>query len=518
MVTSVSSSSSASNPSYLQSTGASGPTVSTSTPSTASTPTSSTTSPTAAANITNILGAGSGIDTKALAANLVAAERAPQEAAINKNITKSQNLVTGLGGITSVLTSVQTAFSALKDTQSYNNITATNSQPNAFYAAADNTAVAGNHAVRVTSLAQPQRTLSTSTFSGPDATVNTSAMTLTIAAGSGSTAVTGGTISLAAGATPATVVAAINQANLGVSAYLMNTGSAYQVMMTGPQGAANSFSISSSDSTSLAFNSTALQAAGDAALTVDGVSITSSSNTIKDAIGGVTLTVSALTDTGSDAVISLQNDTSKVTTNIQSLVTAYNDAISGIKELMNPSSTLATYGATLVGNSTARSMQEALRGLVTAPSNTPTADGLYSSLMDIGITLDAHGVLTIDAAKLSTAVNGNFNDVVQLMTGNQNQLSQYDTATPSGIAGEANRTLTSLLSPTGVLATESANANTQIQKYKDDLTALGDRMTRLLARYTKQFAAMDSMVGQTKSTQTGLTSSFAGLMAMYTNK
>jgi len=185
---------------------------------------------------------------------------------------------------------------------------------------------------------------------------------------------------------------------------------------------------------------------------------------------------------------------------------------------MNPSSTLATYGATLVGNSTARSMQEALRGLVTAPSNTPTADGLYSSLMDIGLSLDAHGVLTIDAAKLSTAVNGNFNDVVQLMTGNQNKLSQYDTATPAGIAGEANRTLTSLLSPTGILATESANANTQIQKYKDDLTALGDRMTRLLARYTKQFSAMDSMVGQTKSTQTGLTSSFAGLMAMYTNK
>jgi flagellar capping protein FliD len=43
-------------------------------------------------------------------------------------------------------------------------------------------------------------------------------------------------------------------------------------------------------------------------------------------------------------------------------------------------------------------------------------------------------------------------------------------------------------------------------------------MTQLLARYTKQFSEMDSMVGQTKSTQTGLTSSFAGLMAMYTNK
>jgi len=136
--------------------------------------------------------------------------------------------------------------------------------------------------------------------------------------------------------------------------------------------------------------------------------------------------------------------------------------------------------------------------------------------MDMGVSLDAHGVMTVDAAKLSDAVTNNFSDVVQLMTGNQNQLSEFDKTTKAGIAGEANRTLTTLLSATGTLATESANATTRIQKYQDDLTALGDRMTRLLDRYTKQFAAMDSIVGQTKSTQTGLTSSFAGLMAMYT--
>jgi flagellar capping protein FliD len=86
------------------------------------------------------------------------------------------------------------------------------------------------------------------------------------------------------------------------------------------------------------------------------------------------------------------------------------------------------------------------------------------------------------------------------------------------LAGDASKSLITMLSTTGTVATESANATTRISKYQDDLTALEDRMAMLLARYTKQFASMDSIVGQTRSTQTGLTSTFAGLMAMYTNK
>jgi flagellar capping protein FliD len=86
------------------------------------------------------------------------------------------------------------------------------------------------------------------------------------------------------------------------------------------------------------------------------------------------------------------------------------------------------------------------------------------------------------------------------------------------LAGDASKSLTTMLSSTGTVSKESANATTRIAKYQDDLTALEDRMALLLTRYTKQFAAMDSIVGQTRSTQTGLTSTFAGLMAMYTNK
>jgi flagellar capping protein FliD len=72
-----------------------------------------------------------------------------------------------------------------------------------------------------------------------------------------------------------------------------------------------------------------------------------------------------------------------------------------------------------------------------------------------------------------------------------------------------------MLSSSGTISKESANATTRISKYQDDLIALEDRMARMLARYTKQFASMDSIVGAGKNTQAGLTNTFAGMMNLY---
>ena len=485
--------------------------TSTSSGSTASTSAASTK---ATANITNTMGAGSGIDTKSLAASLVAAERAPREAAINKNIAKSEGVVSGMAAVKYALSGVKTAFDDLKDLSDYTSIQLTNSASSAFSATASSLATAGNHSITVTTLAKPQRLLSDTTWSATDATVSSSDITLTLAASGTGTGITAGTISVSSiSSTPAGVVSAINAANLGISAYLQYTGSAYQIMVTGPEGATNGFTLSSSDTTNLPFASTNLQDSCDAVLTVDGVAITSSSNAVTDAIGGVTLNLLATT---TSATLGLSNDTTTVKTKIQAMVSAYNDAMSIFDEVTNPKSTLETYGATLVGNSSVRSLRDTLRSLMTAESTTPTSDGNYSYLHDIGVDIDSAGKLSLKTATLDTALASNFSDVVYLMTGNQEALSTYDTTTAAGIAGEASRTLTTALSSSGTMTVESANATDRIAKYKEDLTKLEDRMTQLLARYTKQFSEMDSMVGQTKSTQTGLTSSFEGLMAMYT--
>jgi len=126
-------------------------------------------------------------------------------------------------------------------------------------------------------------------------------------------------------------------------------------------------------------------------------------------------------------------------------------------------------------------------------------------------------VLELDSKKLDSMLQANFEGVVTLLTGNQENLSKYSDA-PGGVANSAVKKLTAMMDANSALTTQSTNLTKKISAYKLDLDKLETRMTELLARYNKQFSAMESMVGQIKSTKEGLTSTFAGMMASYTNK
>ncbi len=474
-----------------------------------------TTASSSSTNLTNTLGAGSGIDIKTLAQSLVDAEKAPRKAAIDKGVSNSEKVVSGMAAVKYALTNLQTAFDNLKDKSDFKTLSLSNSQPSAFTATASTAADAGSHTVLVNALAAAQRNTGTTAFAATSTAINGgAAITLTLG-GTGFSG--GGTITVAAGNdTPAGVVAAINGAGKGLSAQLVNTGDAvspYKVVVTGSTGSSNAFTISSS-AAGINFDSP-LQLASNASLTVDGIAISSTSNTLSEALPGVTLNLLA-TNT-SAASLNLRNDTSGAKTKVLALVTAYNDAMTMLDELTNPKSTLETYGATLSGNSTVTNLRSQLRALVTADSSTAASSGTLAALRDIGVEVDKTGKLTSNSVKLDLALDLNFANTTTLLSGNQENQSSFD-PTASGLAGDASKAIIELISKSGTIATESANATTRISKYKDDLVKLEDRMTRVLARYNKQFATMDSMVGQTKSTQTGLTSSFAGLMAMYTNK
>jgi flagellar capping protein FliD len=108
--------------------------------------------------------------------------------------------------------------------------------------------------------------------------------------------------------------------------------------------------------------------------------------------------------------------------------------------------------------------------------------------------------------------------VVKSLTGNYDNLSAYSSA-PAGFAGDAVRKLTKLLDTSqngGPILSASENANTQNTKYQEDLTKLQTRMDALLARYQKQLASMDSLVGNTNTKKTSLKSTFDGMMSVYT--
>ena len=333
------------------------------------------------------------------------------------------------------------------------------------------------------------------------------------------------TIAVAATATtPAGIVAAINSANLGISAQLVNTGNIatpYRIMVTGATGASNAFSLTSlkqgvggGEVTGVSFGNK-LQSAVDATFNVNGMAMTSSNNTVTDAIAGATLNLKATTTTNIPANLVFSRDTSSISSKLDALVTAYNDANTMLGVVSDPKSTVETYGATLVGNSIVGSVRSQMRQLISSNSTTP-AGGL-TALRDIGFNIDQKGVLSIDKTKLDNSLKNNFDNVVTLVTGNQENQSKFSVV-PSGVAGEAAKKLTALLDTTAPLTTQSANLTTKISDYKKQLDKLDTRMTELLARYNKQFAAMESMVGQSKSLQTSLKSTFDGMMATYTNK
>ena len=254
-------------------------------------------------------------------------------------------------------------------------------------------------------------------------------------------------------------------------------------------------------------------AASDANLTVDGITYSRKSNSVADIIPGVTFTLKGVTT--SAASVSLDRDTTDLKTRLNAVVTAYNDFNNIVNETTNPKSTLGTYGATLVGDSTVKMVRQQIRSLLFSNSTTPGKS--ISSLSQVGYSLDMHGVLTLDATKLDTALQNNFDDVTKLFTGGYNNLSTYSTLS-AGYAGDAVKKLTTMLSNTGPLVTKTNNANTQSDGYKKQLTALQTRMDALLARYQKQFASMDSLVGKTNSQKTSLKATFDGMMATYTGK
>jgi flagellar hook-associated protein 2 len=608
----------------------------TSTPSAAST-TLTTAATTAALNKANAqkiitaLGAGSGVDVTALAQGLVDAEQAPQANLINAKITANEGRVSGYAAVSFMLKSMNDALTAIKDANSFNASTISNSNTAAMDVTAGSGAAAGSYSVQINSIALPQRSMSTG-FAAPTTALNGGgAFNLSLSIHGG----TATTVAMAAGSdTPQGIVSAVNAAALGVTAQLVNTGDAsnpYKIVLTGTTGAAQDFALTSTAATpslpATALGLSSQQTATDANLTVAGVTYKRSTNAITDIIPGLTLNLKATTSTtatdgtvtaGTPVSLSLARDTTQIKTNITALATAYNDLNNILNEVSNPKSTLPTYGATLVGDSMVRQVRTQVRDMMVGTSSSPGTN--VGALWQMGVSIDSAGLMAVDATKLDTALKTNFADVVTTFTGNQNNRTAssppYSTsagfasassainggaafslslvsstgtfgvsipadsttpqgvvdainaskqgftaqlvqdtsgATPykimvmgslgssdftltaktdsgttvsgmgftnngSGVAGDALRKITALLSPTGALITQSAGATAQNDKLKVKLADLQTRMTALLARYTTQFSAMESLVGNINSQKASLKSSTDGMMAMYTNK
>ena len=496
------------------------------------TTTSTSTSTSTGQNIVSLLGGGSGIDTKALAQNLVDAERAPQKALIDKALQKTQAKISGYGTVMSSLATLKAAFAALQDQSTLNTMSVATNAGGFFDVSTSSSAAAGTHQISVEKIAQAQSSISAG-FAAPGTPINNGKQ-IDISFTIGGSAKT---VTVLAGAdTPVGIAAAINATGQGVTAQVVNTGdgsgASYKIVLTATgTGTASAFSgFTATDHSnadpatnsiaSLAF-STTVQTATDAQLTVDGVAIKRSSNSISDAITGMSLNLLSPTPPDSTdptkavaATVQLSRDTSSVATNIQTLVSAFNSLKGTLKTVSDPASTVANEGATLVNDSLVRQIQNQITSMVTGLSSSQgtTVNGSSATaLRDLGVSIQLDGTLTLDNTKLTTTLSNNFAGVVKMLTADTNNTNSYSSAA-RGLAGDAVKSLTALMSATGPILSASSHATDQIAKYNQREKDLETRMQALLARYTQQFTAMDALVGQINSLKTSLTNQFDAML------
>jgi flagellar hook-associated protein 2 len=263
---------------------------------------------------------------------------------------------------------------------------------------ADATSVAGSHTVVINWLAQTSSEVSSAISNASD--------TL-----SGSVTIQGHEFDIdSSDNTLSKLSAAINAADIGVKASVITDSSGSRLsLVSGTSGAAGQLMVTSSLSGAASGNITFQvgQTGKDASLTVDGVSVTSSSNTVSNAIPGVTFQL--LGSSGSEIQVEITNDNTSIATAVNSFVTAYNAVIKDVNAQEGKDS--SGNPEPLYGNPTLAMIQSQLTGSLFAG----TASGAISNITQLGIGMNNDGTLTLNVDTLNSALNSNFSDVVGFM-------------------------------------------------------------------------------------------------------
>ena len=313
--------------------------------------------------------------------------------------------------------------------------------------------------------------------------------------------------------TPSGVVAAINQANTGVTATLVDTGlgaNSFRIILAGQTGSNGAFTLTSSPD--LGFHDTAnsLQVAQDALIELDGLTLTRGSNTLSDVVEGATLNL--LATTSSNVTLNITNDKSTLKTNIQDMVTQYNSLLALLDNFTAIDSDAEMAGALSDDTSMVRFLKTKVQDTVFGVSS--TASGSISALRDIGISRDQYGNMTFTEANYDTALSESYSDIVKMLTADTSGQSLFDDAN-KGLAQDIATTLGELTDVTGTVTLREATAKTDLTEHQDELAKLEARMEQVYNRYLMQFGVMESLMAQLDNTKDYLTSQFESLSKAY---
>lgn len=428
-------------------------------------------------------GVASGLDTGSIVQQLVALRRQPIKRYESQKTDLRQSL-TALTDLKSALEKLRNAAKGLDTEGEFTSRAANVAAEGFFEATASSATPVGAFKVSVDQLAQTHRTVSQS-YGSVDDDIGTGDVTITIG---GETS----TFSLASGASSlGDLKVAVNEADMGVTASIIDTGSGFQLMLSADDsGLANQFTVDTAGLGGGTAPTMAVTTAGaDAQVTIDdSIVVTSPDNSIEGALEGLSLT---LRSTGTTEV-TVEGDVTDLGDKLEEFAAAYNEVRTLIDSQGGASGSLS-------GSSLLRSVKDALGRVMTTSVSTGDTDGDRIVAGSIGLSLDRHGILSLDREKLADAVDADYGDVLTLFT------KEIGDTTRGGIAHELSAALEVFTRGDadlkGLIALREDSINSQIERLDGRIESEERSIELYETTLTRKFTAMERIISQLQQQQ-----------------
>lgn len=430
-------------------------------------------------------GVGSGLDVQSIVSQLMAVESRPLQA-LQTSRTALDAQVSAYGKFRSSLSSFQTAIKDLKSLDAFKVYAVASTNADAVTATGNSAAAAGTLDIQVNRLAQAHKL-------GSLAIADTGTTTLGGSGDQMTVTVDGNDVTFdVGGMTLSQIRSAINETDAGVTATIVSESatSHHLVLTSNETGSAKAMTLGFTGSLGgdlgmTMLNNVATLADLDSEVVIDNTyTVTRGSNNISDAVGGMTLNLKDVT-TGAEK-LTVTRDTAAVEKSVQTFVDAYNALRTTITSLR---------GKELKNDSTLRSIESNIQNVF----NTPPAGltGTYDYLSQVGVSIQKDGTMKVDATALTKAINTDFSSMANVFA-NESQ----------GYMFRLDVSLTQLLSTDGLIKGREDGIAASKKNVNSRIDSMQYRLGLVEQRYLAQFNALDTMLGQMKTTSAYLTQQF----------
>lgn len=441
------------------------------------------------------LGVGSGLDLSGLLDQLRSAERQKLQP-ITSQVSEEKAKISAYGRLQSGLSEFRDTVSKLNDGSLYQGLSAS-VLGEGMTATTDEAASPGRYEVAVTqtaragSLASTGETDTTTPLTGANATLD-----LTFGDG------TPKSIDLAEGASLEDIRDTVNgDPDAGVDASIIFDGTDHRLVLSSREsgdaaGVADMSFTNLAGGVTLSGDTDTLQAGRDAKIDINGITVTSPTNTVEGAIEGVTLELDP-TSTGETMSLVVERNSESVKEAVTAFVDTYNKLKSTMGRMTAATGDASTAGE-LAGDRTARNIGTDLsRDLVD-----PVGEGELTMMSQLGISLKADGRLELDSGKLDEAMANNPEAVSEFFAGASEE---------AGMAGRLDESLGRMIGDDGSVESAISSAETQVSSLENRYGRMEESIESTISRYRQQFSQLDGMIAQMNSTSAYLTQQLSAL-------